>query len=131
VPWLGPDTLLAEGWRQMQGFTVDLDELASCRRLIQDYARDFGSVGAGLGLCDVDTSLFGTLPAATKLARACQDLHTAAADQFSAAHEFLGRVAQGLGEGCRRTTETEIANADAMKRAWSRGILVRGQTCRS
>jgi len=115
----------------MQGFIVDLDELAWCRKIVQDQAEQFDGIAAGLGPNDVNASLLGTLPAATKLARASQDLHTAARAEFSAAQEFLGSVGQGLGEEGRSTSETEIGNADALRSAWTSGVRVEGSICRS
>jgi hypothetical protein len=115
----------------MHGFTVDLNELASCRNQVQELARDFGGVGSGLGPNDVGASLFGTLAAATKLATTCQELHTAAADQISAAQGFLRRIVEGLEQEGRRTGETETVNADTINNAWSTTVPVTGQRCPS
>ena len=98
----------------MLGYTIDLDELARYRKLIEDHATRFGNIGVELGPEDANPSWLGTLPAATKLAGVCRDLHVAARTQFSAAQEWLRRVAQELGEGGLQ--ETELENVAAFQR---------------
>jgi hypothetical protein len=102
----------------MRVYTIDLDELARCRKLIEDHAESFGSLGAMLGAEDSKPS-WGEPPAAIEAARASHDLHMAARTQFSAAQEFLHRVAKELGSDGRRTTETELANVDALRKVWA------------
>jgi hypothetical protein len=100
----------------MLGYTIDLDELARCRKLIDDHAESFGKIGLGLGPDDSSPSWVGAPPAASRAARASRDLHMASRTQFSAAQEFLRRVAQELGGVGLRTTETELANVAALRR---------------
>lgn len=100
----------------MQGYTIDLDELATSWKLIGDHADSFGNIRVALGPEDSNRPWSGGPPAATKLSRASHDLHVAARTQFSAAHEFLRRVGQELVKEGRRTAETEIANVDAIRR---------------
>jgi len=114
-----------------QTYSIDLDELALCRKLFEDHAESFGNIGRELGPEDSNPSWLGTLPAATKLARASQDLHMAARTQFSAAQEFLRGVAQELGENGQGTTEAEFANVEALQRARTKLRLKHDLPCPS
>ena len=100
----------------MFGYTIDLGELAKCRKMIEDHAECFGNIGVELGPEDPNPLWLGTLPAATNLATACRNLHTAARAQFSAAEEFLNGVAHELGEEGQSIGDTELANVATLRR---------------
>jgi hypothetical protein len=99
----------------MQGFAVDLDELDRYRRIVQDHAERFRNIGSGLTANDVNESSFGTLRAATELARVSQDLHAAVRAQCAAAEGFLSNVGRGVSDVSERTNQTEVSNTVALR----------------
>jgi hypothetical protein len=100
----------------MLGYTVDLDELARCRKLVEDHAESFGIKFSELRPENLMPSWSGAPPAAAKVVGASHDLHVAARTEFSAAQEFLRRIAQELSHEGARITDTELSNAAALQR---------------
>jgi len=115
----------------MYGYSIDADELAACRKLIEDHAESFGNIGVELGPEDSNPSWLGTLPSGTNLATACRNLHAAARAEFSAAQEFLLSVGRELGEGGRNRNETEFANVEAIQSVRTKLGYENGSSCPS
>lgn len=99
----------------MSGFSTDLDALDGCRRTTLREAGQFGGIADGFTARHVDSSIFGALPVAGRLAALTGQVDTAATSQFAIAEQRLRGVERALDAVRQGFSDTEGANVGAIQ----------------
>lgn len=95
----------------MAGFTVDVNDLDSCRQTVGEQAGQFGGLGDGFAQSPAGGSSFGSMPASGRMSQLATQFSSAVASQYSSAETFLRGAERALDQARQNYTKADEVNA--------------------